>query len=90
MDDVPAGEFFILMPALLEIPTIKIMHLCIFFLFDRYVTLGIRFGSCFSNLSWLQASVIEKDCPRPWRLKNQCFFGKPLIEKKKEKRTIAD
>lgn len=53
VDDVPAGEFFILMPALLEIPTIKIMHLCIFFLFDRYVTLGIRFGSCFSNLSWL-------------------------------------
>ena len=73
MDDVPAGEFFILMPALLEIPTIKIMHLCIFFLFD-----SLR-GSCFSNLSWLQVSVIEKDWERPWRLKNQCFWG---IEKK--------
>lgn len=29
VDDVPAGEFFILMPALLEIPTIKIMFLFI-------------------------------------------------------------
>lgn len=36
-------------------------YICIFFLCDRYVTLGIRFGSCFSNCCWLQVSVIEKD-----------------------------
>lgn len=85
MDDVPAGEFFILMPALLEIPTITIMHLCIFFLFDRYVTLGIRFGSCFSNCCWLQVSVIEKDWERPWRLTNQCCWGSFSIRRRKNK-----
>ncbi len=74
MDDVPAGEFFILMPGDSNLKNYTFMH---FFL--------IRGGSCFSNLSWLQVSVIEKDWERPWRLKNQCFWGS-LSSRRKKKR----
>ncbi len=84
MDDVPAGEstfLFILMPALLEIPTITIMHLCIFFLCDRYVTLGIRFGSCFRNLT--PGVSNRKRLGKTMEVDKPVLLGKPLIEKKK-------
>jgi hypothetical protein len=52
------------------------------------VTLGIRFGSCFSNLA--PGVSNRKRLGKTMEVEKPVLLGKPLIEKKKEKRTIAD